>query len=148
MDSLAEAVRTSGLDERKRSWLSQLLVVRSCAYLEQTALTVVRHYINAKSGGTVKTFAGSWLHKGNIPSTDNLKQLVGRFDQAWALELDVVLKSNNEKLHLDLAFLIACRHQISHDQSVSVPPIRALELKASTVLIANWLIVRFNPAPP
>jgi hypothetical protein len=145
LEALANEVRESGLDERRRTWMSQLLIVRTCAYLEQTALTISRAYINAKSGGIVKTFAASWLAKGNVPSSEALKQFIGRFDQGWANELDVLLHADNDRLHLDLAFLIDRRHQVAHSQSVSVPPSRALELNASASSIADWMVGKFNP---
>src|SRR5688500_9615639 len=81
LDVLAASTGKAGpeVNDEVRAWLARLLVVRSCGYLEQTVVEVCRGYVDAKSGGLVRTYARSWLERSRNPSPDNLLEAMGRF---------------------------------------------------------------------
>jgi len=142
---MAELTRTS-TDVEVAPFLARFLVIRSSGYLEQTVFEVARGYVNGKSGGLVRSFAHSWLEKTRNPTADNLRQLVGRFDQSLREEFDDLMSDDDERLSRELAFLIDRRNQIAHGLSEGINRGKALALKEVATDLADWFILKYNPA--
>jgi hypothetical protein len=145
---LAELVQ-SIVDSREESesleWLSRLLVVRTSGYVEQAVHEVIRGYVAGKSGGTVRTFANSWLEKSRNPSPEALESLLGRFDLHISAEFNELLEENDQLLRRDLSFLVDRRNKIAHGQNEGVGPKRALALIPSADGVVDWFVLRLNP---
>ena len=127
-------------------WLARLLVVRSCGYLEQAILEVLRAYISARSGGPPRTFAHSWLERGSNPTPDALALLAGRFDTTWSNELIDLLEADDQRLHREVSFLVDRRNRIAHGLNEGIGSVKALALKGVACELADWFVLRFNPA--
>lgn len=149
LDELAKLV-----EDRRRladsdgvpEWLARLLVVRSCGYLEQVVFEVARVYIGNRSVGYVKSFAHAAIPEGRNPGPTFLKEWVGRFDANLAADLEAALDEHDQRLHRELAFLVDRRNKIAHGLSEGITVRKALDLKAVACEVADWFILRFNPA--
>jgi hypothetical protein len=148
LDSLADLVDKShekAIDPEIQSWLSRLLVIRSCGYLEQVVTEVFRDYVRNKSGGLVRSFAHSWLERSRNPSPDNLTELVGRFDSSICNEFTAMLDGDDGRLRREVGFLVDRRNRIAHGLSEGITQSKALQLKDIACELADWFILRFNP---
>lgn len=149
LDSLAALVDhppRSADDPEIQTWLCRILVVRSCGYLEQVTVEVCRSYIGQRSGGLVRTFAQSWLERSRNPSPINLEDLVGRFDANICDEFKTLLDADDGRLRREISFLVDRRNKIAHGISEGVNRSKALQLKDIACELADWFILRFNPA--
>lgn len=152
LDLLAEAVRQPPVrqpndrdDDQIQIWLTRFLVVRTCGYLEQVVQESVISHLHSTAGGTVKSFALSWMAKSRNPSPDNLLDIVGRFDGSWRIELQELLDADDRFLYRELAMLVQRRHQIAHGLNEGIGPRKALDLVTVAKTLADWFIRRFNP---
>jgi hypothetical protein len=148
LDSLADLVdksREKAIDPEIQSWLSRLLVIRSCGYLEQVVAEVFRDYVRNKSGGLVRAFAHSWLERSRNPNPDNLTELVGRFDSNICNEFTTMLDDDDGRLRREISFLVDRRNRIAHGLSEGITQSKALQLKDIACELADWFILRFNP---
>lgn len=136
---------SNGISDPALGWLSRLLVVRSCGYVEQTLVEVARGYIAGRSGGPPRSFAHSWLERGPNPTPDALVVMTNRFDAAWAADLQDFLGADDERLARELAFLVDRRNRIAHGLNEGIGVRKALDLKDVATEVADWLIARFNP---
>lgn len=120
--------------------LARFLVVRSCGYLEQVAITCCRCYVLRHSNAQAGSFAESWIQRtrGSIP--EMLVDLVGRLDEAWRQELELFLREDDEYRWIELKFLVDRRHRIAHGLNESVRPRKATELYEVSTEVANWFI--------
>lgn len=125
--------------------LCRFLVVRSCGYLETATVEICRAYVEAKSGGPVRTFAHSWLERSGNPGTGYLKKLIGRFDSALANEFKEFIADDDGRIRRETDFLVDRRNKIAHGQSEGINQTRAIQLKEISCEVADWFILRFNP---
>ena len=146
LGALAERLeQRKELEEDVVGWLSRLLVIRSAGYLEQVAFVTCRAFVDAKSGGLVRSYAKSHLERTRNPSPDNLLQLVGRFDHGLENDLSSFLDDNDQHVRRELSFLVDRRNRIAHGESESVNPQKALALKGVACDVADWFVLRMNP---
>jgi hypothetical protein len=148
LDQLAELLaepKVRTLDPDIQPWLSRLLVVRTCGYLEQVAAEVCRYFINGRSGGLVRVFASSWMERSRNPSPENLLALIGRFDADMSYEFESMLNNDDGRLKRELSLLVDRRNKIAHGLSEGITPSKALQLKDVAYELADWFILRFNP---
>jgi hypothetical protein len=130
-----------------RSWLSRLLVVRSCGYLEKMVLLVCAGYIEEKSGGPVRSFARSQLGRLNANvGPGSLVELVRKFDPDLEADLTRFLDEENQRVRRELDFLVRSRNRIAHGESENINPRKALDLKEIACEVVDWFILSFNPA--
>lgn len=150
LNQLANCIAESDdrLHDDERIWLTRFFVVRTCGYLEQVVFDTARAYIDAKSGGPVRTFARSWIEKSRNPTPDNLLALVGRFDNNMREELSDLLDENDRELYREISFLVDRRNKIAHGLNEGLGSRRALELKTHAERVADWFILRLNPDRP
>jgi hypothetical protein len=146
LDHLVEAVRQpDGRDDDEQNLLTRFLVIRTCGYLEQVVQESVRSHLQSMAGGTVKSFALSWMGKSRNPSPENLLDIVGRFDESWRAELQDMLDADDKSLNRELSMLVHRRHQIAHGLNEGLNPRKALDLVTVAKTLADWFIRRFNP---
>lgn len=146
LDRLAEAVRSGdSRDVDEQIWLTRFLVVRACGYLEQVVQEVVTGYIHGRVGGTVKSFSLSWMSKSRNPSSENLLDIVGRFDGGWRDELQEMLDANDGRLSQELSVLVSRRHQIAHGLNEGLTSRKAIDLVVVSKQLADWFIRQFDP---
>lgn len=147
LDQLTEAVaeRPPHRTDDEHIWLTRFLLMRICGYLEQVTYETARSYVQAKSGGLVRSFAMSWLTRTRNPSSDNLMTLVGRFDSTLVDDLKALLDADDQRLHRELSLLIDRRHKIAHGLNEGVTPSKALSLKADAEIIADWFFRNLKP---
>jgi hypothetical protein len=151
---LADLVATiKRLDDSKdegvheiQAWLARLLVVRACGYLEQVVFEVFRHYVDGRSGGLVRVFARGWLERTRNPGPDALEEWVARFDASLRDELVLLLDEDDQYLRRELAFLVDRRNRIAHGLNEGIGSRKALLLVDVARRIADWFVLRFNPA--
>lgn len=125
--------------------LCRFLVVRSCGYLETSTVETCRAYVNAKSGGPVRSFAHSWLERSGNPSPVYLIQLIGRFNPTMANEFEQFIAEEDGRIKRDIDFLVNRRNRIAHGESEGINQTRAIQLKETSCEVADWFILRFNP---
>lgn len=148
LDSLVRVVETASRDKTDSDllgWLGRLLVVRTSGYVELTVYAVLRGHVTEKSGGTVRSFAHSWLERSRNPTPEALEAVLGRFDLKYASEFAELLDADDQLLRRDLSFLVDRRNKIAHGENEGVRAKRALELVPSAESVADWFILRFNP---
>lgn len=133
------------LDAEIRGWLARLLIVRSAGFIEQTTIECARAHITRRSGGTVRSFAASYLERSKNPSFDNLASLIGRFDGCFEEDFGHFMETRGRTRKEDLAFLVDRRNRIAHGERESVGPKRALELADLAEEITDWFIKCLNP---
>lgn len=133
------------LEVEVRGWLARLLVVRAAGFIEQGTVECCREHVRVNSGGTVRSFAHSWLERSKNPKPENLRELLGRFDSNYQEEFTKYMDENDGALYRDLCFLIDRRNKIAHDLNEGVGPSRALELASSAESVVDWFILRLNP---
>lgn len=149
LDDLADAVKNppSHRTDDEQIWLTRLLLVRSCGYLEQVMHQCVTRHLEWKSGGTARSYALSWLERSINPSIANVARTLGRFDQSMADEFERLLDDNDSELRRELAILVAKRHGIAHGLNDGLGSRRALELYGVAKYTADWLILTLSPDP-
>lgn len=147
LDELISITRSNdrGLSSEIRSWLARLLVVRSCGYLEQVTVEVFRAYVDAKSGGMVRSFARSWLERSRNPTPERLLDAVGRFDDLLRQDLSELLELEDQRLYRELCFLVDRRNKVAHGLNEGITPVRALRSSEAAKEIADWFVLRMNP---
>lgn len=147
LDQLADAVanRPPHRTDDEQVWLTRFLLLRVCGYLEQVTFETARGYVQAKSGGLVKSFAMSWLDKSRNPSPENLLSLVGRFDLILAESLRALLEGDDQRLHRELSLLVDRRHKIAHGLNEGITQSKALSLKTDAETIADWFVQSLKP---
>jgi hypothetical protein len=143
---LVEEPAGHGVPHDALDWLSRLLVVRSCGYLEQTVIEVTRAYVRGKSGGPTRVFAVSWLERSPNPTPEALTTLTGRFDASWSSDLSEFLDAEDQRLSREIAFLVDRRNRIAHGLNEGVGSRKAVALKGVACEAADWFIARFNPS--
>lgn len=125
--------------------LCRFLVVRSCGYLETSTVEICRAYVQAKSGGPVRSFAHSWLERSGNPRTEYLGKLIGRFDPTMAKEFKQFIMDEDGRIRREIDFLVDRRNKIAHGQSEGINQTRAIQLKEISCEVADWFVLRFNP---
>jgi len=147
LDALIEIVKDQAgeLSAETRAWLARLLIVRCSGYVEQVAFECFRGHILEKVGGPSRAFALTWIARSRNPTPRNLVDMVARFDQSWSDELEAYLGDEDDRLLRDMNYLVSARNNIAHGLNEGVTPRRAIELSASTIEVADWFILRFNP---
>lgn len=147
LDQLAEAVanKPSHRTDDEQVWLTRFLLLRVCGYLEQVTFETARGYVQAKSGGLVKSFAMSWLDRSKNPSPDNLLSLVGRFDLILSNDLKTLLEADDQRLRRELSLLVDRRHKIAHGLNEGITESKALSLKTDAEVIADWFVQNLKP---
>jgi hypothetical protein len=147
LDQLAEAVakRPSHRSDDEQLWLTRFLLLRVCGYLEQVTFETARGYVQAKSGGLVRSFAMSWLDRSKNPSPENLLNLVGRFDLILVDDLRALLEADDHRLHRELSFLVDRRHKIAHGLNEGITQSKALSLKTDAETVADWFVLKLKP---
>lgn len=133
------------VNEEAAGIAAQLLVIRSCGYLEQISEQSVVAYLQSKSAPRASAFGASWLGRGSNPSPGKLVALVQRLDKSWAAELLDLFNLDDEVLKRDIEFLVSSRNRIAHGQSNSIGTRRALDLSKSVLIVTQWFIERFDP---
>lgn len=148
LDSLRDAVRANdSRPDDEQIWLTRFLVVRACGYLEQVVYETITGYIQERAGGEMRAFAMSWFNKSRNPSPDNLLEVVGRFDENWKSDLNDFLGSGDGSHQQELNLLVSRRNQIAHGLNEGLNTRKALDMVELARRVADWFIVRFNPAP-
>lgn len=147
LDELVATTRDDNgeLEPEVRAFLARLLVVRSAGYIEQGTSICARGHVQERSGGHVRSFALSWLERSKNPSPANLLELVGRFDQRLADQLEAEFAKDQDRWSRELSFLVDRRNKIAHGLNEGIGPSRALELAAVSGEIVDWFILRMNP---
>ena len=125
--------------------LSRFLVVRACGFLEQVAEECCRSFIDSTTIPQVSAYGASWLGRGASPTPDHLVALVRRFDGTWADSLDAFLRTNDELLWREIAFLVDRRNRIAHGLSEGITGRKALDLAEYSAQVADWFVNRFDP---
>lgn len=133
------------LEPEVRAWLARLLVVRAAGYIEQAVMECCRAHVKSRGGGWVQSFAHSWLERSKNPNSDNLIELVGRFDQTASDELDQLFRADDEALYRDLASMVDKRNKIAHGLNEGIGPERAVDLARTAETIVDWFVMKFNP---
>jgi hypothetical protein len=145
--SLVSEGTSQDLSPEVRSWLSRLLVVRSCGYLEKMVVIICRGYIEEKSGGRVRAFAHTHLRRLNANvSARGLVDLVQRFDPVLQDDLEHFLDDDDQRVRKSLNVLVESRNRIAHGENESITPRRALDLRDAACEVVDWFILNFNPA--
>ena len=94
----------------------------------------------------MRSYARTWLERTRNPTFENLTDLVGRFDATWCAEFEQLLSDDDERLKREWAFLVDRRNRIAHGLNEGITRDKALMLKDVVVEVADWFILRFNPA--
>lgn len=149
LDELANSIRNRpiGRSDDEQIWLTRFLIVRSCGYLEQVLYRCAIQHLEARSGGTARSFSLSWLNRSINPSVDNVRVTLGRFDQAIVDEFEKMLNENGGELNNDLSALVTKRHAIAHGENDGLGDRRALALQQVAKDLADWIIRRLCPDP-
>lgn len=149
LDELADSIRNRPVSrgDDEQVWLTRFLIVRSCGYLEQVLHRCAVEHIEARSGGTTRSYSLSWLSRSINPSVDNMRVTLGRFDQSLVDEFDELLGENGGELNNDLSALVTKRHVIAHGQNDGLGDRRALALQEVSKTVADWVIRRLCPDP-
>ncbi|GAA0225836.1 hypothetical protein GCM10010492_25100 [Saccharothrix mutabilis subsp. mutabilis] len=147
LESLASTIQSppKQLGDNETAWLTRFLVIRSCGFLEQVVIEVLRTYVREKSYGMVKSFATSHLDHMANPTAGNLCALVGRLDANLADALKTFLDENDQYYYRELAALVDKRHRIAHGLNEGVNQSKALTFKDVAVAISKWFIDNFDP---
>lgn len=148
LDQLAVAIAddtSRGIDEQV--WLTRFYVVRACGYLEQVVKETVTAHIEARAGGTVRTFALSWLTRSRTPSPENLCEVLGRLDGNMRHDLEDYLDAEDGHVRRELSLLVHRRHHIAHGLNEGLGTKKALELGQLAKDLADWFIRVLNPSP-
>lgn len=147
LDDLADSVRhpPQNRTDDEQIWLTRFLIVRACGYLEQAVHQAALSHLEARSGGTARAFALSWLSRSRNPSPENVLQLLGRFDASLREEFLEMLDDNGGELRRELSVLMGRRHGIAHGLNEGLGSRRALELVAVAKQVADWFLLVMNP---
>lgn len=147
LELLSAAVESpsKSLADEEKAWITRFLVIRSCGYLEQAVVEVIRSYVRERSYGMVKSFAVSYLEHLANPSSGNLCILVGRLDANLADRLKEYLDKDDQYLHRELSVLVDKRHRIAHGLNEGVNRDKALTFYRVSRDIAGWFIDNFDP---
>jgi len=135
----------SGLSAEALGWMSRLLVVRSCGYLEKAVIECARGFVEEKSWGQVRSFGLTWLERSRNPKPAALVELLGRFDANLASEFQTFLSENGSRLETELHALVHLRNRIAHGENEGVNRARALSLSSAGDEVADWWISALNP---
>lgn len=135
----------SGQPDEVTRALTRYLVVRTCGFLETVVDECCIAFIGSKSSPAVAAYGASWLGRGANPTPGRLVGLVGRFDGAWATELQSLFDADDERLKREVAFLVDRRNKIAHGQGEGISGRRALDLAASAREVTDWFIRRLDP---
>ena len=140
---LEEAIR--GDNDAHARWMTQLLVVKSAGYIEQTALLAARAHISTLGWGTVRRYGLARVERFFGPKPDDLLQFVNRFDPEWRVELEGLLDDDDQSLRRELSALLGARDLIAHGQSHNVGAITAFRFLEAAEAVAVWMQLRLNP---
>lgn len=149
LDDLAESVRNPPKErgDDEQIWLTRFLIVRSCGYLEQVLHECTISHLQFVAGGTARSYAMSWLSRSINPSPENVVRTLGRLDMNFADDFQQWLDDNGGELNHELSALISRRHGIAHGLNEGFGSRRALALYDIAKIVADWLVLRLNPAP-
>ena len=135
----------SGLSAEALGWMSRLLVVRSCGYLEKAVVECARGYVTEKSWGQVRSFGLTWLERSRNPKPAALEELLGRFDAQLASEFVAFIGEDDSRLEKELHTLVHLRNRIAHGENEGINRARALSLSLAGEEVADWWISALNP---
>lgn len=125
--------------------VTRYICVRVCGYLERALTEVARSHCEGSSGGPVRLFALSWLERSPNPRREELLHFVGRFDRAWAQELEALLEDDERGNRVNA--LLGIRNDIAHGKNQGVSREGAREYFQVVDELVRWLLTKFEPTP-
>jgi hypothetical protein len=133
------------LSDEVTGYLTRLLIVRSCGYLEQVVDKCCLAYLSSRAAPAAADFGSSWLGRGNNPTPEALNKLLGRFNLSLDRKLNELLARNGGYLRSELGFLVNQRNKIAHGLSENVTQQTALKLVDVVFEIADWFVCTLDP---
>lgn len=126
--------------------LGRFLVIRTCGHLEFTFEETLCRIAEEQASPRVAGFVRGQYFRGANPKPGRLVSEVARFDLVHSERLDSMLRENDEALHRELEFLVDRRNKIAHGQNEGIGRRKALDLAATGVQIADWIVSELAPS--
>lgn len=128
------------------SYLSKLLVVRSCGHIELTLEQGILDSLEGRTDPHISSYIKSGFFKGRNPQPERIKSLLGSFHSDWEYKISELLDADDEYLHRELKFLVSRRNNIAHGQSESVGRRKALDLCQYALKISDEILRIVRPS--
>lgn len=128
-----------------RSCMARYLTVRAAGYLEAVRDDVADVHVTTKSSAEVARRVRAHLRTGQGVAPNQLLDFVKSFHPGWHTELESLLSENDQALRSALGALVAARKKIAHGDGESVTEGKAIRWSETAILVADWLIKRFDP---
>lgn len=142
---LRSAVAESNVDAPILAHLCRLLAVRSAGHLEFTFDKCLEHFANAKSHPYIAGHVIASLYKGRSVKPNALIDRFRDINTDLAVDLEILLAADDERLRRELAFLVDRRNAIAHGQNHGLRTRKALDLADVALEVGDWIVERLDP---
>ncbi len=126
-----------------RSDLARYSCIRLAGYLEQSLLSCGQAVSSRLAHAQARRFAESHLGKSFNPKQGAIADFVGRFDQSWRDEVEMLLAESERGGTINA--LVGIRNQLAHGASQGVSIERVEEYRIVVEELVEFALARFDP---
>ncbi|HCN71370.1 MAG TPA: hypothetical protein DIS96_06530 [Pusillimonas sp.] len=117
LDHVQSCIATLGIMSPVSPYLTKYAVIKACGTIEVSFKSLIADFCNKRSKKQVQQFINWRIVKGSAnPSHDNIRRLLGQFDENWKKAFQNNINTDPDKTHMiaSLESLVAARNEFSH----------------------------------
>ena len=103
------------------SIICQYICVAMCGSLENSIENILNQYVKKKADERTGKYVSSSIDRSfRSPNSENIKQILGRFDKDWQKNIEKNCLSSNSKCHAQINAIISQKNLIAHGGSSDI----------------------------
>lgn len=117
LDDIEERINNLPVLDKARQYFTNYALIKSSGTAEFVYRSIVADYFSKLSDSKIDTYLDNSIRKGSMSATyDNMKKLLGKFDDNWQKEFKNAVKSRSDRNKLIDAStsLVNNRHSFAH----------------------------------
>lgn len=117
LDDIEERINNLPILDKARQYLTNYALIKSSGTAEFVYRSIIADYFSKLSDSKIDTYLDNSIRKGSMSATyDNMKKLLGKFDDNWQKDFKNAVQSRSDKNKLIDAStsLVNNRHSFAH----------------------------------
>ena len=117
LDDIEERINNLPILDKARQYLTNYALIKSSGTAEFVYRSIIADYFSKLSDSKIDTYLYNSIRKGSMSATyDNMKKLLGKFDDNWQKDFKNAVQSRSDKNKLIDAStsLVNNRHSFAH----------------------------------
>ena len=141
LENLFEVSKSLPDEELIRSHWARYLCILSYGYVETSVRTLLLDYTRKRSNTEVTNFVEKKLDQFRNATFNNIKDIIGTFNQDWIEALD---KDLDQEIKDAIYSLANNRHQIAHGKNTGATLVYVIEWYKKSKRLINYLETLFE----